>query len=1068
MKAPTYSADVYISYAGNDAVNSAENRDQIVIDLGNLLQQHNLLAKEYKRDVQYKGNLESYMDDIAYGDFIILLVSEKYLKSEYCMYEAIGILNRNKRNLHEKIFPVILPDAEIFDTGKRIEYIEYWDGLFNKLTTQLAGKDPLKYGGLNDIAKNYREIAENIDGFISALVAICQLSKDQTMEQKYQQVVAAVLQQLENNKGLPVALQASPSVQGQALAVITPQVLNTNGAQDVAALSKSANDFISRVISKVDDIILDSEKAKKEYININFEEISSEQEIQPATLNFIYSLRSEKTKYEPFRQSLIISALSLGLIKKYDETKARLLMDFATDDDPFLSNRALTGVVLGLLNKQNYISKDITRKLETLKENVKIQRCLLAIFFILGNVDELHRIQPTLLTPDYKKFEFFDLTQHWFLPFYPGNPVLEKNIPDQIFAAELLESSIVFGLDSTKYALALLFSTFTKENLEQFRKFSELEKSVVLAVQTAELKAKLLLEFEATKYVLEFYIYATDHHDASLVNLIEDHEGLRTGYLYKLVLNETYQNLLKANQYFSKKAFTEAAMMVKPVLEDQPNNIEALLIYGYSSYYEGNFAAVIPIFEKLKTKGVKELLLLGMLGDAYFGTQNYEKAIENYETLIGFQQNIPALVSIGRSYELLQTPDNAKALEYYKKAIELEPGNYNTLLLLGNHYLLAPEPDFANAAVYYDKAFAIESNNLSLIKAYVHCIIQLPDTPFETAKNVLEKWIALEPENTYPYLVLGDQYANKNPADNLTAFDYYLQAFEMDGNNSKLLKSLDEFITKARNIPFEQASRIYRRMMELEPQNPAGYNGMGHCYLTLVPPDYENAFNYYYKEFEINKTAGLAAFLLQCAVQLKNADENKLTEIYTTFKTMEPQSAKPDLAMAEYLSQKPGPEPDKAAGFYQQALAIEPADKELLFAAGKFYQGIPTPDYEKSAGYLRAYLLQQPDDNMAIAYLGWNSFVNGDYDAAKKYFEKCEAGDEDGTTHQNLGHIALIEKDTATAKKMYSTGYSLFKNKEDFYPFSINDYKYLEKSGLTKDEFDSILKDVMATASDKI
>ena len=1066
MNAPAYAAEVYISYAGNEPGDTAVNSDQLVIELGNRLKQHNLLAKEYKRDVPYKGDLESYMDDIAYGDFIILLVSEKYLTSEYCMYEAISILNRNKRNLGEKIFPVLLPDAQIFNNGKRIEYVDYWDTLFNQLTARLAGKDPLKYGGLNDILKKYREISENIDAFISALAAMCQLSKDLSMEQKYQRVIDAILQQHEKNKGLPVMVQASPAMQSQALAIMPPQPFSSNAAQDVAVLSKSANDFISRVINKVDDIILDSEKAKKEYIDINFEEISGEQEILPATLNFIYSLRTEKAKYEPYRQSLIISALSLGLIKKYDDTKARLLIDFATDDNPVLSNRALAGVVLGLLNKENYISRDITRKLETLKDNIKIQRCLLAIFFILGNVEELHKVSPVLLSHEYKKFEFFNLTQHWFLPFYTGNTVLEKNIPDKKFAAELEHSSVIFGLDSTKYAMALLYSTFTEENKEQFSRFVQLEKSVISSIKTEELQSKLLLEIETTKYILEFYLYAHISDNTALAGLIEDQNGLRTGYLYKRVLNETYQRLLKANQYFFKKAFTEAALILKPVLEDQPNHLEALLMYGYSSYYEGNYAAVIPTFEKLKAKGIKEILPLGMLGDAYFNTGEYEKAIQTYELLITFQETIPTLLSIGRSYELLPVPDMAKTLHYYLRAFKTAPDNFSTLILLGDHYLLRySEPDYANAFVYYQKAFAIDSNNINLIKAYMHCISHLPQTPFEVAIEVLDKWILLEPANTHPYLLKGDQYANRQPADNLTAFDYYLQAFDIDNTNTKLIQSLDDFIIKAGNIPFDKAARIYTKMIELEPQNPAGYSGMGAACMSLTPPDFDRAFDFYTQEFALAPSANLAVFLFQCAAQLKQPDEKIMASLYEKYKELAPGTAKADLAMADFLALKIEPDAVTAGSYYQAALQLQPNDKEVLLAAGKYYQSAPAPDYRKAFDCLNAYIQQDPDNHLANAYLGWISFVTGRYEAAKHYFEQCRDGDEDGTTHQNLGHLALIEKDMATAKKMYSKGYSLFKNKEDFYPLSVNDFKYIEPAGITRNEFDSVLKEIIETGS---
>ncbi len=50
-------------------------------------------AKGYKivRDKStmiYKDSIKNFMDQIGRGKFIIAVISDKYMKSEYCMYEA--------------------------------------------------------------------------------------------------------------------------------------------------------------------------------------------------------------------------------------------------------------------------------------------------------------------------------------------------------------------------------------------------------------------------------------------------------------------------------------------------------------------------------------------------------------------------------------------------------------------------------------------------------------------------------------------------------------------------------------------------------------------------------------------------------------------------------------------------------------------------------------------------------------------------------------------------------------------------------------------------------------------
>lgn len=1058
------SADVYISYAGNDAGDVYTNsRDEIVKKICEQLEQRSITVKEYKTALQYKDNLKEYMLDISYAKIIVVLVSDKYLKSEYCMYEAIEILNHNKKDLYEKIFPVVLNDADIFDIDKRMDYVLYWDALNKQLDEKLKGRDPKLFMSLFEKGKLYREITENMDEFLDRLSQLRQLPKASISQSNYQEIIDAILKQLEETHGLETSLpvQVSAAEQNVTTPVLYSQVLTNDNAQNVASLTKSANDFMSLVINKVNDTILDSENAKKDYININFDELSGEGKIQPATLNFIYNLRTDKNKYEPYRQSLIISALSLGLIKKYDETKARLLIDFATDDDPVLSYRALTGVVLGLLDKEDFISDDIKRKLETLQDNVKIQRCLLIIFFLLGNKEQLQSVTTSLQNIDYTKFEFFEKTQHWFQPFYEGNTMLKENVPDKKFAKGLLESVVFLGLDSTKYALTLLYSTLTKENIDEFKKFCELDKSVIDTIKTENLQKKFLLELEVSKYVLEFYIYASVHNDASLIALIEDDAELRAGYLYKLVLNDVYQKLLQSNLLFFKKEYVEAANTIKPALEDQPNNIEVLLLYGVAGYYAGNYEEVIPVFEKVLSKGIKEVQVLACLGDAYFNTKQFDKAIEAYEELLTLQSNIPAVVNIGRSYQLKQEPDHVKALEYYLKANELEPDNYTTLLLTGDAYINQTPQDFAKAFEYYEKAYRMDNSNLDLVRMLTNCTIKLPGIAFEKCFEIYTKHIELEPDNALPYMAMGDRYFNKEDKDFSSAFDYYEKAFGLADTNLVLIKTMSDCLQNLPASPFEKSQKLYLKWIELEPGNVYPYLALGDAYINKSG-DYTNAFKYYNDAYEIQPTTVIIESLLGTASQMENPDMEKVEALYAKYKELEPLSAKPGIAMAAFYLNKSQPDYSQAETYYSQAYGIAPNDKDLLYLLGKYYQLIPQPDYERSYGYLHELLKQEPDDFYPNFYLGWGNFVQGNYADAKLYFEKCLlSGNDAHIIYQNLGHIALIQHDEASAKILYKKSCDLFTDKEEFFNSSLSDLAYLEKGGISKDEFERVLKEVV-------
>src|SRR5262249_52782716 len=65
----------------------------------------------------------------AQGDFIVTVISDKYLRSEYCMYELFRIY-RNCADKPErflgKVVPLILPDAKLERLSDRFERAEYW------------------------------------------------------------------------------------------------------------------------------------------------------------------------------------------------------------------------------------------------------------------------------------------------------------------------------------------------------------------------------------------------------------------------------------------------------------------------------------------------------------------------------------------------------------------------------------------------------------------------------------------------------------------------------------------------------------------------------------------------------------------------------------------------------------------------------------------------------------------------------------------------------------------------------------------------------------------------------
>jgi hypothetical protein len=65
------------------------------------------------------------MKDIGKGNKNIVVISEKYLRSENCMFELTQIYEN--KDFARRIFPIVLEDSDIYSPISRIKYINYWN-----------------------------------------------------------------------------------------------------------------------------------------------------------------------------------------------------------------------------------------------------------------------------------------------------------------------------------------------------------------------------------------------------------------------------------------------------------------------------------------------------------------------------------------------------------------------------------------------------------------------------------------------------------------------------------------------------------------------------------------------------------------------------------------------------------------------------------------------------------------------------------------------------------------------------------------------------------------------------
>ena len=114
-----YEQAVFISYAwGGES-------EEIVNQIDQALQQRGLKIIRDIRDIGYKGSISAFMERIGQGNCVIVVISDKYLRSPNCMFELVEIAEG--KQFHDRVFPIVLSDANIYDPVKRLDYVRHWE-----------------------------------------------------------------------------------------------------------------------------------------------------------------------------------------------------------------------------------------------------------------------------------------------------------------------------------------------------------------------------------------------------------------------------------------------------------------------------------------------------------------------------------------------------------------------------------------------------------------------------------------------------------------------------------------------------------------------------------------------------------------------------------------------------------------------------------------------------------------------------------------------------------------------------------------------------------------------------
>lgn len=150
---------IFLSYCWQNS-NFADAIDHAFLPTG-------IKLKRDIRDINYTDSIKEYMLEIRSVDFVLILISDDFLKSANCMFEVLEVLK--EQNFKEKILPVLISGTNIFRAEDKLGYIRYWGDRYTELKEKLQGLDPTSTIELLRELRHYQNIGQSLDAFFAQI-----------------------------------------------------------------------------------------------------------------------------------------------------------------------------------------------------------------------------------------------------------------------------------------------------------------------------------------------------------------------------------------------------------------------------------------------------------------------------------------------------------------------------------------------------------------------------------------------------------------------------------------------------------------------------------------------------------------------------------------------------------------------------------------------------------------------------------------------------------------------------------------------------------------------------------
>jgi len=127
---------VFISYAWGDDTPAGKQRAAVVDGLCSELDRACFDVQIDRRILKTGDSISAFMKNFGTADHVVAVISEKYLRSPYCMAELHSLwqsCNADEARFRLRVHPLMLDDAKAGRTPERLLWARHWVNELNGL-----------------------------------------------------------------------------------------------------------------------------------------------------------------------------------------------------------------------------------------------------------------------------------------------------------------------------------------------------------------------------------------------------------------------------------------------------------------------------------------------------------------------------------------------------------------------------------------------------------------------------------------------------------------------------------------------------------------------------------------------------------------------------------------------------------------------------------------------------------------------------------------------------------------------------------------------------------------------